>query len=69
MTTAKELSDLVEAARAKGAIIRTRHDGWIDDPIEAVQVRYGSIAGVGDDWMPAIQAAERLREFVYAEAK
>lgn len=73
MVSNKELRELVEAARAKGAIIRCRCEGGDGtgtlqgQVIVGVQVRYGTIPGVGDGWMPPIQSAERLREFLAVE--
>jgi len=60
MITDNNLRSLIEVARERGAVIRTRDD-W--GAIGAVQIRSG-IPGAGPGWMPPTQAAERLREFV-----
>lgn len=64
---------LVSEARRYGAIVRL----WVDPPydddggggtITRVQVRSG-IPGCGTGWMPVIQAAERMEEFVADEMR
>jgi hypothetical protein len=62
MVSNKELEALIDRARERGAIIRTKRT-TSESPIDAVQVRKG-IPGCGPHWMPALSAAERLRQFL-----
>lgn len=63
MTDESELRALIKTARDNGVVIRTTHAGGYDDPITDVAIRHG-IPGVGQGWMPPVQAAEHLRAFV-----
>lgn len=69
MTNTNELNSLIAAARAKGANIEVQHDmdALFDEGREVVDaVRVSGAKGIGPEWMPAITAAERLREFCAA---
>lgn len=66
MTSTEELNSLIEAARNNGAVILVTYDADARmfegrDIIETVQV-VGGVKGVGPYPMPAITAAERLRQ-------
>lgn len=69
MTTQQELRTLIDQARERGAILRTRVDG---DTILEVSIGmlppgpYRKLGAPGSGWMPLIAAAERLREFLAA---
>lgn len=65
MVSEVELRDLIGKARKRGAVIRIREDA--DDCIAAVSI--GRLAGGyqrldQSGWLPVIQAAEMLREFI-----
>jgi hypothetical protein len=62
MVSNKELETLIDRARERGAIIRTKRT-TSDSPIDSVQVRKG-IPTCGSHWMSALSAAERLRQFL-----
>lgn len=68
MTTNAELKNLIEAARAKGAVILITFDAGVlfgegREIIETVQI-VGGVSKCGPFPMPAITAAERLRGFL-----
>jgi hypothetical protein len=69
MTSEDEVRELVDAARAAGAIIRTKTSAG---RIEAVSIgkapggEYRKLGEPGAGWLPVVAAAERLREIVTA---
>lgn len=70
MTDQKEIKDLMVRAREHGAILRAVVDPPYDEngdgTISRIQVRKG-IPGVGPGWMPALRAAEVLRQFLFQQ--
>lgn len=65
MISTNELNSLIAAARAKGAAIEVQNDfeAMLEGRLVVDAVRVSGAKGIGPEWMPAIAAAERLREF------
>ena len=70
MPDQKDIKDLMDRARERGAILRAvvdpPYDKNGDGTISRVQVRKG-IPGVGSGWMPVLRAAEVLRQFLFEQ--
>ncbi|ONC41678.1 hypothetical protein AQ914_18500 [Burkholderia pseudomallei] len=65
MTDMRELLELVERARNAGAEVDLTYDAhaWSEEGRSIIStVRVHGVAGIGPYPMPAISAAERLRE-------
>lgn len=60
MVTQEEMRNLIDAARTRGAVVRTSHA----DNGDIREVELIDVPGVGPQAMPLVQAAERLREFL-----
>jgi hypothetical protein len=72
MTSEKELRELVEKARCMGALVEVAHDAHAT-ATEGRQVidmvRVVGVKGIGPFPMPAIAAAEALRQFVNSNVR
>lgn len=58
MIDRSELLDLIDLARRRGAVVEVAGD--------LERIRVSGVSRFGPGWMPPIQAAERLREFLCA---